>query len=796
MMGRATAGRPHARTRSRWWLVLGAVLAAAALTSACSGELDDLLGMLDGEETPAEDQAATSEEGSPLGTGQGAADGGLECEREGYACTWDEVPAETITATAQLAEELDHLGDAGWDTEELAAHLDDHGEVVDAVVGTTSVRFRLEGSRPMWVLAEDSFEREGGAEAASSEPAPSLAATADASTQPTPTLASAASTPTGPAAHGAGGSVVPTTPAAVVGDDPASKSALVLSIHEHDGLDWGADEVAELLADTRGYEGGVEFLANTEPGEQVIGPEHFAGWDDYDVVFVATHGDQLCDEDGDCWTAMSLGAEILEVPADRHDEDVLQAYGYADTPGVALARSGNLVQPVMEGDWLAAQYHGQLDETLVYIQACSSARAGDLASGLAGDSSVFFGWSNTALAQYAGPTAVHLFTEMIERGVTTTTAFEEVRDDGMHLNQGTYDRAQRDLPPGTVTHRLVDGELQRVEHDEEVVVDAELLHHAPGTDLRVREVIELQDPEDGTRLTDGSMVPVSLSDGDGEAQELPVRLEIDGVLDGEADEFDVELVANGVGVAEWNLGGDGAAVDDEVWRIEDEVTLPPDLGADGELTLEAITQLPEGGTSHHLVDLAVPDLELHIDVQLETDIPTGFQEHARITGEVRLTAGGEDDTWSAQPDPSWSTYDHWFSVCPEASGILDTTVDLEVPRVSVDQEAGVGEVDLGLTEESGGPTITCAGNRVEVHLSGFEVLVTGMVVAEGGVPGPSYERLTQQTLDMVDRETIRVHLDAGEDPHTYVYEAADTASTSEWDMVGEVRITLAPRGTG
>jgi len=46
-----------------------------------------------------------------------------------------------------------------------------------------------------------------------------------------------------------------------------------------------------------------------------------------------------------------------------------------------------------------------------------------------------------------------------------------------------------------------------------------------------------------------------------------------------------------------------------------------------------------------------PANRLHLDVDLDVDIPTGFQELVRVTGTVPLTAEDEVDTWPGRPEP-------------------------------------------------------------------------------------------------------------------------------------------------
>ena len=681
--------------------VVVALVAAALLSAGCAGAMDELRQLLglDGDDVATEQIDGVDAVGTDDVDGASAAAGAgeqLECEREGFPCTWGEVSGDRLLASLEVSEELVQTAQAGWDPRALAESLADTEGVVDAAVGADALFFRLEGARPMWVFSDDALVSDGPTDELAMGPVagatvsagdgssgagagPPRATAASMTGPPRATAPSMAGPPRATAASMAGpmepwpterDRTPAVTPAAVVGDDPSSKSALVLAVYDWQPLFWGAREVAEILEGTRGYAGNVELLANPDPGFEgdqleldpdavpedggdaddgdidihdapdalrsggrVIGPEHFTGWDAYDVVFLATHGLQLCEEDGRCWTALSLGSPIIDAPMDRSPEQILAAFNYADTPGVTLARRGPEVLAVLEGDWLAAQYDGRLEDTLVFVQACASARAGDLAAGLSGERSVFLGWSRTVYGRHAGPAAIRFFQEAAERGVTSITSYDEVVADGLHVSQGSH-MIPQGFAPGDIAYRVdEDGLFQPEEPPQrERVVNAELVHSAPGTDLRIREVIELQDPDSGAMLVDGAEVAVSrTADGAGGAgggngaRELPVRVEVDGVLDGEVGAFDIELVANGVTVGEWNLA-EGELVAEETWRIEDAVTLTEDLAADGELTLDAITTLPEGGTSQYVVDVVIPDLELYLDAYLEIDMHGVFLE--------------------------------------------------------------------------------------------------------------------------------------------------------------------------
>ena len=717
-----------------------------------------------------EGASSTGAEAEPAGAGTDADDGAdetdglaLECEREGYACTWEEVDGDAAAASFALGAELDELVRDGWDPDGIAAALEARDDVADARIGATAAWFRLDGGRPVWVLGDDALVADTAAAARGATAAgdASTATTATAAVAPaaTPTAgpATAAATPAGTATPAS----TPRDPAprAVVGTDHASKSALVLSAYEWDGLHWAADEAAALLEGTRGYEGGVTHLANAQRGDQTVSPEQFRGWEAYDVVYVATHGAQLCDEGG-CQTILGLGIPGVDTDDPDHPDAVamLEDAGYADTPGVGIAFERGHAVVAIEGDWLASTYAGGLDDTLVFVQACSSARAGDLTTGLVGSDSVFFGWSDTAFASDAGPAAERLFTELTERGITSSDAFAELEADGLHVSQGDHER-EGDFLPGDTIYRWEDGELQRQEPDPDTVeVDAVLEHHVGGDDLRIREVVELQHPETSSPLADGETVTLG-ADEDG-APTLPVRIQVDGVLPGEEADFEVDLTVNGIGIPEpWTLADASAElVDDETYVITDDVTLPGDVAQAETLDLVATAALPEGGESIDDAEVEPAQLELAVHSDMTIELSGAGQFSATLEGTIPLAPDSDTGELAGDPPPDWATYTYVDSHCPGGSGVLSTTSDVEVPRAVVDPDAGTAEVDLRWVEERGGPALDCDGSGALAGgavWSEHEAFVTTYVVAYDGSYFGVEGDVPRQILDFVGNETVR-----------------------------------------
>lgn len=123
----------------------------------------------------------------------------------------------------------------------------------------------------------------------------------------------------------------------MVGDEPKSKRALVLSPYkwEFAGWDEGA-QVAAYLDGLRDYEGNVDYFQNTEPRARDVTRQQFEGWDAYDVVHVSTHGTQICDVD-DCFTAIVAGEAVQELVLSSPEQGIVIT-GWTAGQGEVAAR--------------------------------------------------------------------------------------------------------------------------------------------------------------------------------------------------------------------------------------------------------------------------------------------------------------------------------------------------------------------------------------------------------------------------------------------------------------------------
>lgn len=549
-------------------------------------------------------------------TSTGDTTGDLDCERLGYPCSWAEADEQAVAATVDLAEQADERL-AGTDApEEVAEWLADRDDVTDVLVDTTGLRFRVEGARPMWVGTDAAFGVLTAEDGAASR---ATTVTRQGERPPADPAGAAATGAASAQAALAGTGEGTVEPVGVVGDDPEEKHALILApyLWQFGSFD-ESPEVAAILEGTRGYDGNVVYKANESPDSAEINPFDFQGWDAYDVVHVSTHGAQVCrGGDAGCFTFVSGG--LLDVDQGLSVEETFRG---EEGLGIAYARHRGTYHVGFSTDWFRSHAPGGLDDTLVWMSACQSTKGDDLATALAGDGGVFIGWDETVMSGDASAAATTFYEHVAETGVPASEGLEVVREAGLDRSQVAAD--------GPQVWTFENGEWTEEESDAGLVDAIATLTQTRGADLRIREVVEIQDPRTGQRLAPGSTLFVRREADD----RLPVRLEIDGIADDERASTVVEFRVDGLTVLSTDLGS--PPVDPRIdvrfetsgeqsltvvgtvplpFRIED----PPE-----EVSLHAeIDPLPEGGRTEHTVEPVelTTELVLEVDAEVVQDDP-------------------------------------------------------------------------------------------------------------------------------------------------------------------------------
>lgn len=300
----------------------------------------------------------------------------LECEREGYPCTWGEVSEAIRERTHRIGEVASLLLEGGATLEEVASFIDRQAGVAESEIFGDQVRFRLEDGRPGRIVPSDVLDHHW----SDAHPIPPLDSTLgpgapdDALPNRDPSVGAgrhirddtwdsrlldprrifhpaplhAATPPAQSSRHG------------IAAREPGKgKRALVVSPYEYDwpGTGAGAAERASLIKDYRKeHKGKVIYHADLrdiddnpeDPGaiQRGVGAEpllsgqvefdDFLHWDQYNMVILVSHGapDANClyHPSGECpaiWAGRPKresydgydGVDVMYMPVRRRGEE-------------------------------------------------------------------------------------------------------------------------------------------------------------------------------------------------------------------------------------------------------------------------------------------------------------------------------------------------------------------------------------------------------------------------------------------------------------------------------------------
>lgn len=512
----------------RLFVTLGAL---ALMAAACGGET----------------QGAADENGTTTTAVESDAPAGFEdtgadpCHRLGYPCDITEAEPGAMETTRELGLSAQQMVEAD-EMDAAVEYLLAQDEVELAVAGEDSIIFRVSGAPTSWIFAHHNEERPPGE--------PSLS-------QPR------------------------VIPASVVGEDLTGddrvdnhdpKRALVLAPYFHEFAPWDESPiVAEKLEAMNGYRGNVTYAANTSEGSGEVTIEHWNSFDEYDVIFISSHGSRLCytEVDGSdvCRTSISTGIEVTVAETKSNKE----AYGGY----LAVGYGGDTVSLGLTDVTFEKRYPDGLDNTLISFSACESGgvEGARLAASAAGDDFVTMAWTEVVESDDALNAITH-FLDRLGEGETSVDAYQSVVDANLAIGETTYKNGR----------------------GESIHVDTRFEHHSPGNDaIRIIELPTIL--YQGSPLLDGATVDEMIvgTPGDGEPDKLDMDLLVTGLtdpsqfgvryeIDGENNGFVYELV-------------DAVPTGNEnEYRLQHEVVLGIDLPEDG-FELAAVVVLPEGGES-------------------------------------------------------------------------------------------------------------------------------------------------------------------------------------------------------
>jgi hypothetical protein len=397
----------------------------------------------------------------------------------------------------------------------------------------------------------------------------------------------------------------------IVGSGSEDKRALLVSPFLWEFGEWEPNAaIAELLASTRGYEGGVSWVRNTDSTSTDVGLSTFTGWGAYDVVHVASHGLRVCDERG-CRGVLMVNTLKAFFPSGLSEAEQIEKLRELNQTGVELVPSKNGRYVGINADFFRS-YASDVVDTVIFLTSCQLFGSGatDLVEALTGTSNIVFGWTEAVYSTDAYRTVTRLFEDLTEGGYPTEIAHQRLGD----LRTG------RATPHGP----------------------SPLLRRAPrpsGGDLHVREVVTLLHPGSGQELTAADRVQIEGIQGDGEDDAAPFLVRVDGVVPEHADDMTLHVSVDGV-AADAVAVGSGTPNEQDQWFVEGEIPLGYDLAEDRTVDFLATVELVSEGESEHRSEAILTGASWTLASEGET------------TGEVTLhgqTAQG-GWSWTAQAD--------------------------------------------------------------------------------------------------------------------------------------------------
>lgn len=490
----------------------------------------------------------------------------LRCQELGYPCHASESDPAALDRAFELLDEAADMLAENDDIAATAAFLEGLDEVVEVAYETHLIFFRVENAAPMVVSHPDYDPIFSESLAQSAIPAsvrPALPRPVDFNDGPV-----------GPQEEG---------------EDP-KKHALIKSPYQWQfGVYDEGDDIAAILAKHRDYDCSdcITFspvasnpFADGTAGQLQIGVslDTFLGWQQYDLIHIATHGRQACNSNlsPGCITMLNTGGY-------RHVSTINNPDGvrYPNNPllpGVIYGRSSSYpagwYKEMVTSDFFRSQYPSGLSDTIIFFSACQVMKGDDLAQALAGPNTTVLGWSETVPSDSANEISIKFYEFLINDGLQAKVSHKKAKE------FSGYARGFTEGGPDLI--------------------------FSGADEPRGREVITLIHPIFRNPLKDGATVTTQGAAGDGENDDLFFSAIVDG-LDEDQDpgDYEIHVSINGQEVgstfkAEKKIG-------DYAYRTRTfAVPLPFDVVNEEKITLETWIDLPDGGQTRQLLENIFP----------------------------------------------------------------------------------------------------------------------------------------------------------------------------------------------
>jgi len=592
-------------TKRRFRLFLNLTLAAVLLLSACSfgSQTEDSKSGSSGTVTIS-DSSRTSE---------------LECEIEGYPCTYDEVDPRVLEESFTTLNEAVKLVEEGDDIQSAVDYLEGRQDVVEILSEPEGIRFRLKNGPPLWVVNSAAVTAGSKAPGAGENTSINLVL---GPLSPNYQSGSGDDGPIGESERGEEPYKKALLLSPFFWDFDGDETDVVKFTLEKSHRNYSCDKcevvVKKNTVPKKEYEESdeaYEFLKTFNINYEVT-LDDFKSWKDYDLIHLSTHGIQICEDlicAGMLMTGIFIDVVDYKSALERFSSEPGVAWGK-----IAVLGCGPLEETIKDKETSAQkleeavtkwankgcdafpnrywqvvtpdffEYHyqnsnGKLNEKMIFLSACESMKDLTLAKALAGENTTVYCWTESVNAGGGATAAIKFYDHYIRDGLRAEIAYEKVKD--RLINDEDSPVLARYKPKGISIESILPPEL--LQKGEE--------------NTRGREIITLMQPIYRVELREKDAIPTTGGAGDGKNDKLLFLVQIDGIDESQnPDDFVIHLAVDGEEL-EKTFTPQEKISEYSYWTL-DEVQLPFDAADRDFIELEAWVELPTGGESRHVLE--------------------------------------------------------------------------------------------------------------------------------------------------------------------------------------------------
>jgi hypothetical protein len=212
------------------------------------------------------------------------------------------------------------------------------------------------------------------------------------------------------------------------GENRQNKKALVLAPYKWEFTNDDANVPYSKLKNHRNYKGNVNYKSNNTEASQNITIDDYLSFNDYDMVYLSSHGSKTCNMKGDaiesssnCHSYISSGIKFKK----KDRPQLIELIKTKNVRGIAFEADEISFIPKFFSD-----AYPELNNKLIIFSACQLGQEGDIGltfNNILQNGQLFY-WQNTIAVIDAFKAFDSMYDRMLQYGETAPTAFKNMPD--------------------------------------------------------------------------------------------------------------------------------------------------------------------------------------------------------------------------------------------------------------------------------------------------------------------------------------------------------------------------------